>query len=85
MKTPEDDLTPEMKALALYSSATQNAFVILAKCLMNNGALKPGQFPKALKDSFNAPDADWSRLDYHFIQQLAKMLDEAEIRDRRDS
>ena len=37
------------------------------------------------KDSFNAPDADWSRLDYHFIQQLAKMLDEAEIRDRRDS
>jgi hypothetical protein len=76
---------PELKALALYASATQNAFVILAKCLMNNGALKPGQFPKALKETFNEPDADWSRLDYHYFQQLAAMLEEAEIRDRRDT
>jgi hypothetical protein len=76
---------PELKALALYASATQNAFLILAKCLMNNGALKPGQFPKALKETFNEPDADWSRLDYHYFQQLAAMLEEAEIRDRRDT
>jgi hypothetical protein len=27
---------------AVYASITQNAFVILTKCLMNNGALKPG-------------------------------------------
>jgi hypothetical protein len=78
-----DNLSPEMKALALLSSATQNAFVILAKCLMNNRALKPGQFPKALKDTFNEPDADWSRLDYHFFQHLAKLLEDAEIRDRQ--
>jgi hypothetical protein len=85
MALPEDNLTPEMKALALHASATQNAFVILAKCLMNNGALKPGQFPKALKETFNEPDADWSRLGYHYFQQLATMLEEAEMRDRRDT
>jgi hypothetical protein len=78
-----DDLSPEMKALALTASATQNAFVILAKCLMNNGALKPGQLPKALIETFNEPDADWTRLDYHYLQQLATMLEQAETRDRK--
>ena len=78
-----DDLSPEMKALALTASATQNALVILAKCLMNNGALGPGQFPKALKDTFNEPDADWTRLDYHYLRQLATMLEDAETRDQK--
>jgi hypothetical protein len=50
---------------------------------MNNGALKPGQFSQALKDTFNASEADWNRLDYDYFQSLAKMLDEAEVRDRR--
>lgn len=77
-----EPLTPEMKALALYASATQNALVIMAKCLMNNGALRPGQFSNALKATFNEPEADWKRLDYCFFQDLAKMLDEAETRDR---
>jgi hypothetical protein len=78
-----EDLTPEMKAVALIASATQNALVILSKCLMNNGALKPGQYPKALKDTFNEPDADWSRLDYHYFQQLTSMLEDTETRDRK--
>ena len=78
-----DDLSPEMKALAYNSSAIQNALVILAKCLMNNGALKPGQFPNALKETFNDPDAEWNRLDYVFLQQLEKMLEDAEINDRK--
>jgi len=77
-----DELTPEMKALAHATSAAQNAFVILAKCLMNNGALKPGQFSAALKQTFSEAEADWSRLDYVFLQQLAKMLEDAEERDR---
>jgi hypothetical protein len=68
---------------ALYASATTSAFVILAKCLLNNGALKPGQFPAALKSTFNEAEADWQRLDYQFLQQLATAIDEAEIRDRR--
>jgi hypothetical protein len=68
--------------IALLSNATLNSLVILHKCLLNNGALRPGQFSKALKDTFNSPDADWSRLDYAFFRQLAQMLDEAEVRDR---
>jgi hypothetical protein len=76
---------PRIESPRALCERTQNAFVVLAKCLMNNGALKPGQFPKALKDTFNEPDADWSRLDYHYFQQLAAMLEEAEIRDRRDT
>ncbi len=71
-----------MKALAHHANATQVALVVMAKCLMNNGALRPGQFSNALKTTFNEPDADWARLDYQFLQELAKMMDEAETRDR---
>jgi hypothetical protein len=77
-----EPLTPEMKALAHYANGMQVALVVMANCLMNNGALRPGQFSNALKATFNEPDADWSRLDYWFLQQLAKMMDEAETRDR---
>jgi hypothetical protein len=45
---------------------------------MNNGALKPGQFSGALKQTFNEPDADWERLDYCYFRTLANLLDEAE-------
>ena len=76
-----DNLSPELKALSLIGSATQSAFVVLAKCLLDNGALKPGQFPAALKQTFNEAEADWTRLDYVFLQQLAKMLEGAEERD----
>jgi hypothetical protein len=76
-------LTPELKLVALHASATQSALVILAKCLMNNGALLPGQFPNALKTTFNAAEAEWDRPDYQFLQGLAKMLEDAEILDRK--
>ena len=76
------EMDPTLKALALYTSATQNALVILAKCLMNNGALKPGQFSAALKSTFNEGQADWQRLDYQYFRSLAALLDEAEKRDR---
>ena len=38
-----------VEVIALYASATQNALVTLSKCLMENGALKPGQFSSANK------------------------------------
>jgi hypothetical protein len=38
-----------VEVIALYASATQNALVTLSKCLMDNGALKPGQFSSAIK------------------------------------
>jgi hypothetical protein len=74
---------PALEVAALYANATQIAFVILAKCLLNNGALKPGQFASAIKATFNESEADWQRLDYQYLQRLAAQLDEAETRDRR--
>jgi hypothetical protein len=68
---------------ALYASATQTAFVILTKCLLNNGALQPGQFAQALKSTFNEAEADWQRLDYQYLQRLAKMIEDAESRGRK--
>jgi hypothetical protein len=71
------------EAIALTQNANVQAFVMLAKCLMNNGALKPGQFQAAIKSTFNEAEADWSRLDYQSLQHLATALDRAEIEDRR--
>jgi hypothetical protein len=75
-------MEPALEAVALYASANKTALVILAKCLLNNGALRPGQFANALKSTFNEAEADWQRPDYQYLQQLATMLDEAETRDR---
>ena len=75
-------MDPQLLAVAtLYAGATQNAFVVLAKCLVDNGALKPGQFSSAIKSTFN--EADRRGLDYQFFQRLAQMLDEAETRDKK--
>jgi len=76
-------MEPSLEAAALYASAIQNTFVILAKCLLNNQALKPGQFSAALKATFNEPDADFQRLDYQFFQRLARMIEDAEIHDKK--
>ncbi|MFZ0095292.1 MAG: hypothetical protein WB540_16590 [Pseudolabrys sp.] len=74
-------MDPQLLAVAaLYAGATQNAFVVLAKCLVDNGALKPGQFSSAIKSTF---EADRRGLDYQFSQRLAQMLDEAETRDKK--
>ena len=76
-------MTPEIQALALHVSATKTAITILVKCLMNNGALRPGQFPSALKSTFNEADADWNRPDYEFLRQLAHEIEIAEHNDRK--
>ena len=74
-------MDPQLLAVAaLYAGATQNAFVVLAKCLTNNGGLKPGQFSTAIKSTLN--EADRRGLDYQYFQHLAQMLDEAETRDK---
>jgi hypothetical protein len=71
------------EAIALTSNGTLQAFAILTKCLLNNGALRPGQFQSSIKETFNEPEADWNRLDYHYLQQLAALLDKVETEDRR--
>jgi hypothetical protein len=67
-----------LEALALHANATKIAFAILTKCLLNNGALRPGQFSAALKSTFNEPEADFQRLDYVFLQRLTKVIEDAE-------
>jgi hypothetical protein len=64
-------------------NAMTQALASLNKCLLNNQSLKPGQFSGAIKQTFNETEADWSRLDYQFLMNLAKVLDEAEANDRR--
>ena len=76
-----DDKTVE--ALGLAMNAVTQALASLNKCLLNNQSLKPGQFSGAIKQSFNEAEADWSRLDYQFLMNLAKVLDETEANDRR--
>ena len=72
----------QLEALSLRMTATQQAFASLNKCLLNNGALRPGQFSGAVKETFNAAEADWGRLDYQYLQLLAKLLDDTEAKDR---
>jgi hypothetical protein len=76
-----DDQT--LQAMSLLMNGTQQAMVSLHKCLLNNGGLKPGQLSGAIKETFNHAEADWARLDYQFLQLLAKQLDETEASDRR--
>jgi len=57
----EEEIVKLRTELAYIASASQQALVILAKCLMNNGALRPGQFSAALKDTFNHPETRWDR------------------------
>ena len=71
-------MDPGFGAAMAYAGATQNALAILAKCLMDNGALKPGQFPAAIRARLNGAEADRHRLDYQYFQQLAQMLEDAE-------
>ena len=62
-----------LAAATVYANATQNAFVVLVKCLTDNGA--------AIKSLLS--EADQPHLDYQFFQGLSRMLDETETRDRR--
>jgi hypothetical protein len=78
-------LSPEDQAIAHLANATLNAFVILNKCLLNNGSLRVGQFSNALKETVNYPGAESNRLDYTHMRMLAEMLDRAEAEDRTRS
>jgi hypothetical protein len=76
-------MEPAFEASALLANGSQMGIVILVKCLLNNGALKPGQFTDALKATFNEAEADFERLDYVYLRQLANEVDKAEAHDRQ--
>ena len=75
------DATREL--IALEASASRCALATLAKCLLDSGALKPGQFSRALKGTFNKAGADWERPDYEYLRGLAKMVEEAEAQPKK--
>jgi hypothetical protein len=81
-KREKHQMDPGFGAAMVYAGATQNAFAILAKCLMENGALKPGQFPAAIRARLNGAEADRHRLDYQYFQHLAQILEDAEKNHR---
>jgi hypothetical protein len=78
-----DDQT--LETLALYANGTRVAFAILNKCLQNNNALRPGQFSAALKATFNDAEADWLRLDYQYLKELAKLVDQFDVHYGREN
>jgi hypothetical protein len=78
----EDFEEKTQRIVGNLGNALTTAFSILHKCLLNNGAIKPGQFAEALKGTFNYPDADWERFDYVVLPLLAKEIERAEREDR---
>jgi hypothetical protein len=44
-----DELSPEHQIIAAHMAATTAAFQVLIHCLQENGALKRGQMPEALR------------------------------------
>ena len=46
-----------LTASTVYANVTQNAFVVLVKCLTDNGPLKPGQFSTAIKSLLSEADS----------------------------
>jgi len=74
---------PASEEFFVLGAAFAQAFASLEKCLLNNGALKRGEFSQALKDTLNHSGADRDGADYEILQLLASQLDEAEAKDRK--
>jgi hypothetical protein len=46
---PKAKLSPEGEVIAAYGAAMVAAFQVLVSCLEENDAVRPGQFPEALR------------------------------------
>jgi hypothetical protein len=46
---PKGKLSPEGGVIAAYGAAVVAAFQVLVSCLEENDAVRPGQFPEALR------------------------------------
>jgi hypothetical protein len=46
---PKGKLSPEGEVIAAYGAAMVAAFQVLISCLEENAAVRPGQFPEALR------------------------------------
>jgi hypothetical protein len=55
----------------------------LIECLEANGALRPGQFQKALRATIGHPKAEPHRLDYVLLAELLNQLESATAKRRQ--
>jgi hypothetical protein len=70
-------MEPELEAIGYSANFTTVALKILVGCLEKNGALMPGQVQTALRQTVEHPQAKTDRLDYQFLAQLLKALDDS--------
>ena len=65
----------EAQAIAYTANFSSVAVRLLVECLEANGALRPGQFQKALKGTLAHPQSQLNRLDYVLLGDLLNQLD----------
>jgi hypothetical protein len=69
------------KILAAISNATNAqmiAITLLVQMLERRGVMEKGAYLQAIKNTFNAPEADFNRLDYKLLQNLVNMLESSD-------
>jgi hypothetical protein len=65
----------EAQAIAYTANYASVVFKIMIECLENNGALRPGQVPTALRATLGHPKAERQRLDYVLLAGLLSQLE----------
>jgi hypothetical protein len=68
------ELSPEGEAIAACSAAMLSAVQVLVRCLMDSGALKPGQFPEALRRFIEANQKRENELELGLLRDLRRSL-----------
>jgi hypothetical protein len=68
-------MTPEDQAMGYMANFVTTAFSDLRDCLRENGALRPGQFERALQATIDHPNAQRERLDYKLLAVLVATLE----------
>lgn len=70
------DTEKAIEYLVQQTNGVMLSFVMLVRILEKNGSLEPGRFEKALRDTFNHPDAQFDRADYKFFAHLLRQLEQ---------
>jgi hypothetical protein len=68
-------MTPEDQALGYVANFVAVALAELTSCLKSNGALHPGQFETALRETITRQGAEHERLDYELLAHLVSLLE----------
>lgn len=68
------ELSPEAEAIAACSAAMLSGLQILVRCLIDAGALEPGQYPEALRRFIEANKHRESELELGILRDLRRSL-----------